>query len=126
MLKYPKFLIDKSLQKARKNFYSNNNREPFVRENILTLPYNVNLCFIKKLLKIFKINVVYKNSGTLQNIIVRNSPKQINGSIYTIPCAGCSNKYLSQTGKELDYRLKQHRYAVRTGQLTSALFVAYI
>ena len=32
-------------------------------------------------------------------------------------------KYVGQTGKELSVRLNQHKYCVRTGQMSSALFV---
>ena len=122
-LKYPKFLIDKSLQTAKKVFYSNECRGTFNNENILALPFNLNFTYIQKLLKTFKINVIFKNSGTLKSLLINNSPKQNYGCIYTIPCNGCDMRYLGQTGKILDCRIKQHKYAVRTGQISNALFI---
>ena len=55
--------------------------------------------------------------------MIKNSPRLCNGCIYEIPCKDCNCKYIGQSGKGLDTRVKQHKYSVRTGQENNALFV---
>ena len=86
-------------------------------------PFNSNFLGIVNLLKYFRINVVFKNASSVRSIFIKNSPNSSPGSIYTIPCKDCNQKYIGQTGKELELRIKQHQYSVRTGQLSNALFV---
>ena len=122
-LKYPLYLLDKSLNKARKSFYSINNRTTVNFENLLVLPFYPNIIEIQRLLRIFKVNVVFNNNCTLKNILIKNSPACKTGSVYKIPCKHCQEIYIGQTSKELDVRLKQHKYCVRTGNMANALFV---
>ena len=122
-LKYPKWLTDKSLKKARATFYSNDPKEPFLNKNILTLPFHPKFLEIPRLLKIFNINVIFRNSSTIKNLLLKNSPTTSAGCIYQIPCKGCNSKYIGQTGKDLAVRLSQHKYCVRTGNNSNALFI---
>ena len=43
--------------------------------------------------------------------------------VYCIPCNGCPQIYVGQSGKILSERCKQHRYNVRTANSSSALFI---
>ena len=36
------------------------------------------------------------------------------GVIYEVPCAECNCVYVGKTGRSLEVRLKEHRYAVKT------------
>ena len=121
-LKYPKFLIDIALKKARKTFYSVEDRI-FDLKNILTLPFNISFMNIPKLLKDFNVNVIFKNQNTVKTLLIKNSPTVNKGCIYEIPCRDCDKCYLGQSGKDISVRLKQHQYAVRTGNTSNALFV---
>ena len=47
----------------------------------------------------------------------------MDGCIYKIPCKECNKCYIGQTGKSLALRVKQHKYSVRTGQESNALFI---
>ena len=111
-----------SLRKARKTFYSVENRPLPNLKNLLVLPFNTNLAEVPRILKVFNVNVVF-NSCILKDIVIRNSPACTNGCVYKIPCKNCNKMYLGQSGKELQVRLNQHKYCVRTGNMSSALFV---
>ncbi len=56
-------------------------------------------------------------------MLVKNSPNNARGCVYKILCKDCDNCYIGQTGKELNTRIKQHRYSVRKGPESNALFV---
>ena len=122
-LKYPKHFIDCALQKAKKTFYSVATRKDFDSQNLLVLPYSNTLLNVPRFCKFFNINVVFRFSNTLKNILIKNSPKNSLGCIYRIPCQDCNNSYIGQSGKGLATRLKQHKYSVRTGQVSNALFL---
>ena len=36
------------------------------------------------------------------------------GVIYEVPCADCDSVYIGETGRSLEMRLKEHKYAVKT------------
>ena len=55
-LKYPKFLIDTALRKARKTFYSLE-RTIVTRKNVLVLPFDLSFIDIPRILKCFNVHV---------------------------------------------------------------------
>ena len=121
LLKYPSHFIDKAFDKAKKTFYGYLTNNDFNIQNLLVLPFYSQFLNIPRLLKPLGINVVFRNS-TLENILIKNSPRQQVGCIYEIPCKHCNQKYVGQSGKELATRIKQHKYNVRTGNTASSLF----
>ena len=66
---------------------------------------------------------MFRFSNTLKNIMIKNSPRISEGCIYEIPCKNCNCRYIGQSGKGLATRIKQHKYSVRTGQMSNALFL---
>ena len=44
-----------------------------------------------------------------------------NGVVYEIPCANCDSVYIGETSRSLSERLKEHKYAVRTGNMKNGL-----
>ena len=46
----------------------------------------------------------------------------INCGVYVVPCKRCDLVYIGQTGKSLVERIKQHKYCIRTGNQSNALF----
>ena len=121
-LKYPKHVVDTALTKAKRTHYCVNERQ-FSNKNLLVLPYHDNFTTISNVLRLFNINVIFKNNFTVKNELIRNSPQCNEGCIYTIPCKNCNMFYIGQTSKSLEQRKKQHRYSVRTGQGSNALFI---
>lgn len=121
-LKYPKYFIDIALRRARKTFYSDD-KKIFDCKNILALPFQKDFINIPKLLKNFNVNVVFKNPNTIKNLLIKHSPDIYRGCIYRIPCKDCEKCYVGQTAKEISLRRQQHRYDVRIGKTSNALFV---
>lgn len=121
-LKYPKYLIDTALGKAKETKYNVNKRE-FCRKNLLVLPYHETFTGLPNMLKKFNINVCFSNKNTVKNVLIKNSPQCNEGCVYTIPCKHCNKYYIGQTGKSLELRKKQHMYSIRAGQDSNALFV---
>ena len=122
-LRYPKYFIDCSLRKAEKSFYTNSTREPFNPQNLLVLPYNSLFKNVQSFCKNFNINVVFRFTNTLKNILIKNSPKTSDCCVYQVPCKSCNCRYLGQSSKGLANRIDQHKYSVRTGQTSNALFL---
>ena len=124
--KYPSHIIDKSLTKAYKTFTKIqpdviiNNNQP----NKLFLPYHENFAHLPYIFsKFFNVRLTFSGSSNVKSLLISNAPKSDEGVVYTIPCKGCNIKYIGQTGKTLETRIKQHKYSIRTAQLSNALFV---
>ena len=123
---YPEPFIDYCLEKAKRRYYnSNNNDKQFCTKNMLILPYHEELTDIVRLLKPLNINVMFKYENTIKKKLIKNSPhvdESRRGCVYSIGCKNCNQLYIGQTGKFLEARVKQHKYAVRTGNESSAIF----
>ena len=120
---YPSYLLDICYNKAHKKFYSERNREKETPKNILSLPYFSGFETIKSLLKSFNVNLVFSYNSTLKGMLIKNGPKESNNIIYKIPCLDCSSFYIGQSSKDLEVRIKQHKYSVKTGQTSNAIFI---
>ena len=121
-LKYPEYFIQICYEKSRRIFYRTVAPDSFKLENILVLPFNENFMKIKNLLKTFNINVIFSFKNTLKSTLIKNSPQNRNCCIYQINCKECNKFYLGQTAKSLNTRVNQHKYSVRSGQDTNAIF----
>ena len=122
-LRYPKYFVDRALEKAKKTFYTVTERKEFDHRNLLVLPYCSSFTKVPEFCKTFNINVVFRFSNTIKRTLIKNSPKDSLGIIYKIPCLDCNHFYIGQTGKGLSTRRKQHEYSVRSGQTSNALFL---
>ena len=122
-LKYPRHLIDMAHKMARKSYYNNTMEKQFSKKNILAIPFHEKLVRLPRILSLFNIQIVFKNNNTINKLLIRNSPRNNDGCVYNIPCTDCNFSYIGQTGKGLEMRISQHKYSIRTGQLSSGLFV---
>ena len=43
------------------------------------------------------------------------------GVVYEVPCHDCSKTYIGETGRSLQERLKEHRYAVKTANMNNGI-----
>ena len=111
--------MEKCDNKARSNFYKLESTKKEEKKNLLVLPYNKNLNYIKPLLR---INLVFTFPSTIKNILVKNSSCNKKPCIYNIPCKNCGGFYIGQTSKTLSTRISQHKMCVRTGNESSAIF----
>ena len=48
------------------------------------------------------------------------------GVVYSIPCDGCPNVYIGQTGRSLKHRLAEHRRALKNGYRNVWLTVTFL
>ena len=46
--------------------------------------------------------------------------------VYSIPCAQCPRTYIGQTGRFLDVRLREHRRALKNGDLAASALAEYV
>ena len=122
-LKYPEHFIKVAFNKAKKTFYSLEPRNDFRFSNLLVLPYFSNLLNVPRLLTHFNVNVVFNYPCSIRSFLIKNSPVNKCGCIYEIPCKDCDKKYIGQSGKEMKVRIQQHKYCVRTGNDSNALFI---
>ena len=64
------------------------------------------------------VKVICKSQHTLRQTLMRvKSTRPENkkkGVIYEVPCADCDCVYVGETGRSLEMRLKEHRYAVKS------------
>ena len=120
---YPPQLLDICLAKAKKKFYSIVNEPKTVNKNTLVLPFFNGFQAIRSLLKAFNVSVIFSYRTSVRDLLIKNSPKCNNNVIYHIPCMDCDSFYIGQTSKDLNVRINQHKYSVRTGQTSNALFV---
>ena len=65
----------------------------------------------------------FSSNSTIKKLVINISPDQMDCCVYKIPCKDCDKYYIGQTGKDLAKRIKQHKYSVRTGQVSNALFI---
>ena len=124
-LGYSLYFINKAHSKARKNYYSNLNRQPFLKENenILVLPQTSrNSKLINSSLRKCNILPVYRNTNILRNELT--SSKRIDEEkpcIYKINCNNCNKCYIGET-IDFERRKKQHHESIRRGDINSSLF----
>ena len=82
--------------------------------------------FVEKHVKpLFKANgsrVVTTSKSTLKNQLVSNRPpnSEEGGVVYRVPCVECDKVYIGQTGRDFAVRLKEHKSAVRLGNMNNA------
>ena len=113
---YEDNFLEKAYKKAK--YIVNNQRvKEKIRKNneaVLVLPYHKQLECIKPLLRTLNISLIFNYKNTLSNLLINNAPKSdINNCIYKIPCKICNQYYIGQT-KNINERIKQHKYSVRT------------
>lgn len=69
------------------------------------------------------ISIVFTYPCTISSLLIRTSPKDtLLCGVYRIPCSVCNLCYYGETSKSLPTRISQHKYAVRTGMVSSAVF----
>lgn len=122
---YPTYVIERARRNARRTFNVNEGRlEEDEPKRVLVLPYCENFShLVSKFKQYFNISLVFSNMFSLNKFLIKNSPVTDTGCVYKIPCTSCSKIYIGQTGKPLENRIKQHKYSIRSGQVSNALFL---
>ncbi len=56
-------------------------------------------------------------------MLTKNKPSiDSEAGIYKIPCKDCNLVYIRETGRNIDTRIKEHRYAVKRGDDNNAIY----
>ena len=74
---------------------------------------------IRRILTPLDIHTAFRPMRTLRDILVHVKdpvpPEAKSGTVYRVSCSGCPASYVGQTGRTVRDRVKEHRYALRTG-----------
>ena len=112
-LKYPKAMIVRCKQKARK-IRSGRPRRDKKKDKIIVVPDSKHVDTIRNFLRPADIAVVSKTGKTLGQVVKgREKGKHENSIVYKIPCNGCYKPYYGETGRSLKVRLKEHKHDLR-------------
>ena len=122
-LEYPKYFVENSFSKAKRNFYNpNNERKKFSSINSIVLPFHQSLVPVKQFLDRNKrsenkdVSLVFNYKNSVRSQLVRNrSNTNESSGVYSIPCKDCNKRYFGETGRKLSTRLEEHRRDCRIG-----------
>ena len=100
-------------------------REEQSPKTTLTLPYISHLSeAIRRVLTPLDIQVVFRPLMTLRQLLVHPKDRvpmdERKGVVYSIPCTECPKVYIGQTGRSLKHRLKEHRRALKNGDMAAS------
>ena len=123
-LKYPIFIMEKALNKAKAIFYRGKKDTEFQSpQNKIILPYSESIGRISETLgKSNPIVFSYPRTIGTSVINVYQNKKETTAGVYNIPCKDCDRSYYGQTGRSIKQRILEHKRAVRYGQESSAIF----
>lgn len=123
---YPKSTINKVLYSKHQPQSPPTQTEPEQKPKIFFTPYVRGISEkIKRACHQLGIRAVFKSQNTLRQTLMRakeRRPEEAKrGVVYEVPYAGCSHVYIGETGRSLNDRLKEHRYAVKTGNMNNGI-----
>ena len=125
-LRYPQYFIEQAISKAKKNYYGIKSNVTEKPKRYLSLPFNPNLENICKQINRSQkeTKVVFKYENTLKRKLMKNNNNDANPTVpgvYEIPCMQCNQKYFGESGRGLQTRLEEHRYAYENHSQNSAI-----
>ena len=102
-----------------------------VSPKTVNIPYIQGLSdSIKRVLRELDIVVRFYPVQTLRHLLVKPKdplpPNLINGVIYRVPCKQCDKVYVGQTGRSLECRLKEHKRAVKCGNVDASAMAEHV
>ena len=86
------------------------------------IPYVQNVSeAIRRVLAPLNIRTCFKPHRTLRSLLVHVKdpipPEGRKGVVYQISCSDCPATYVGQTGRTLEHRIKEHKYALTSGNI---------
>ena len=123
-LYYPRFVIEKSISKARYIYYRGKKENEFQgNKDKMVIPYSRNIDNNVNILgKDSPIVFSYPRTVGSALINVYQKTRDVTAGVYQIPCKDCDKSYYGQTGRSLDKRIYEHKQAVRHARNNSAIF----
>lgn len=98
---------------AKKKYSNKNNCNTTSKENnynnTLVFPYfSIKFNMLPKMLKPLGINKIFTFRNCHKNILIKNPPLNNSNIVYKIPFSNCKGYNKSQSGKNLETRIKQY------------------
>ena len=125
---YPDRMIDRVLLQQKQCNPSPTTQQTTTSEEkkLLFLPYAKGLSErIDRVCYKLGIRAVFKSGNTLRQSLMRvksrRRDEQKKGVVYEVPCGGCNQVYIGETGRSLEVCLKEHKYAVRTANMNNGI-----
>ena len=127
-------IIDKLISKKQNRLISSSayitNHKMDASSNWITLPYihgisNIVQNFFHNQLKEYNIKTITVNKVNLGRLLINNRntrEKHKKSGVYEIKCSSCDVKYIGQTGRAFETRIKEHSTAIRLRQLGASAF----
>lgn len=119
-LRFPQHIINSCREKATKIMESTREQRQPQRRVILQTGNTATL--LSRALQASQYQVVCTTSQTIKNITKEKISNGIDTSagVYTIPCGRCDKRYVGETSRDLNTRLREHRYACRIHDTNNA------
>ncbi len=90
---------------------------PSPPKSYATIPYIRNIS--ESVLAPLNIRTCFKPHQTLRNLLVHvkdpTPPESRKGVVYQVSCSDCPATYIGQTGRTITHRIKEHKYALTSG-----------
>ncbi|XP_076055334.1 uncharacterized protein LOC143033735 [Oratosquilla oratoria] len=116
------FLLDNCRQQAAKIRESRRQQDSTTRR--LVLPTGDVATNLTRLLRTTNLEIVCQTSRTIKDITKtethNNQTPGTKAGVYRIPCSGCDKVYIGETSRDLNTRIREHRYDVRHDVTTNA------
>ena len=123
-LAYPEHFITKVHRDAKRK-HSSPTVAPPERDHkpVLRLPFNkFTNDVLNPILRSHEIAIAHSSSNTLKSAVHKTRPSQ-RGGVYAVPCGECPKVYIGQTGRDLQTRIREHKYNVNRNYRGSALYM---
>jgi len=127
-LGYPDNLIEDIYHKTKRKMYPKKVTKKELKEEKkqrVIIPYMDGLGDLKEIIP-KNVQLCYRSSNSLRTSLVKTGgirkENEVRGLVYGIPCADCDKWYIGETGNTLKKRIRDHRYAIKTGNESNAIF----
>ena len=112
-LKYPFHLINDCKKKASKIILNPTKKADNIRH--VLLPTGKTAASLPRILKNDHFRIACQTSETIKNLTRPHTEEkeQSCAGVYVIPCTKCDQVYIGETSRELDKRIREHKYACR-------------
>ena len=130
--RYPKHVFSRSLRRKPRQAETTtpdaDEEDEDTKRPSLFLPYVQGLSEkIQIACRKLGIKTIFKSGGTLRNILTRVKTKtpelRKKGVVYRVPCRDCGVSYIGETGRSLQKRIIEHKYAVKTNNRMNGIAV---
>ena len=133
-------LTDESKYRLDNVFSKNNYNPDFVKRNVCknnepnttnakpataaTIPHIKGTSeTIARILQPYNIRVAHKPITTLRQLLTnvkdKDEPNDRQGAVYKIKCCDCQASYIGETGRNLNIRLTEHKWATKNGDVNN-------